>query len=80
MYIMAQNRIEISDLGCAVHNAGIDVTLANRLLIDLRTNLALGLVLSSHLHLIYCIVPYESVDACRPSWQRFYDEVGLVSI
>jgi len=37
------------------------------------------LVLTTRLHLLYCVIPYEHVGEASPDWNVFYQEVSIFS-
>ncbi|TKR68105.1 hypothetical protein L596_024138 [Steinernema carpocapsae] len=67
-----QEHYKATTLGSATFNASIPPTAAQQINSDLTDNLEQGIVLSSHLHLLYTISPYEvAVDI---NWDLFHCE------
>ncbi|KHJ43898.1 helicase protein [Trichuris suis] len=68
-----EDEIVTSPLGAAVCKGGIDVDISRRVHSDLLTALQ-NMVLLSHFHLLYCIVPYSVQYPIFLDWNIFYDE------
>uniref|UniRef100_A0A183J3E6 PCI domain-containing protein n=1 Tax=Soboliphyme baturini TaxID=241478 RepID=A0A183J3E6_9BILA len=62
----------ITSIGKAVFKSGIEIDLATQVYNDLRNAISC-LCLSSQLHLLYCMVPYDLQDF-QLNWDAFYDE------
>lgn len=52
----------------------IDLFYSDVLYSDLRKGLE-GLVLQSHLHLLYLVTPYDMVTHCSPDWMIYFRQV-----
>ena len=55
-------------------SGSIDPKLGKKLYADLNRNLG-GLVLSSHLHLLYAVTPYETISHTEVHWMTYLNEV-----
>ncbi|KAG9468828.1 hypothetical protein GDO78_021872 [Eleutherodactylus coqui] len=71
-----QHLFEVSRLGQATYKGSIDLSYSNLLYSDLRKGLE-GLVLQSHLHLLYLVTPYDLVTQCNPDWMIYFRQVYL---
>ncbi|XP_056424742.1 helicase POLQ-like isoform X2 [Hyla sarda] len=68
---------EVSRLGQATYKGSIDLSYCDLLYSDLRKGLE-GLVLQSHLHLLYLVTPYEMVTQCSPDWMIYFRQFNLL--
>lgn len=57
-----------------VSSGGVDLTFCHLLYKDLSAGLE-GLLLSSFLHLLYLVTPYELVPQCSPNWMIYLRQV-----
>lgn len=55
-------------------SGGVDLTVCHLLYKDLRGGLD-GLLLSSFLHLLYLVTPYDLLPQCSPNWMIFLRQV-----
>ncbi|XP_066430448.1 helicase POLQ-like [Eleutherodactylus coqui] len=72
-----QHLFEVSRLGQATYKGSIDLSYSNLLYSDLRKGLE-GLVLQSHLHLLYLVTPYDLVTQCNPDWMIYFRQFNLL--
>ncbi|XP_077131890.1 helicase POLQ-like isoform X2 [Ranitomeya variabilis] len=68
---------EVSRLGHATYKGSIDLSYCDVLYSDLRKGLE-GLVLQSHLHLLYLVTPYDMVAQCSPDWMVYFRQFNLL--
>ncbi|XP_075717258.1 helicase POLQ-like [Rhinoderma darwinii] len=68
---------EVSKLGQATYKGSIDLSYCDMLYSDLRKGLE-GLVLQSHLHLLYLVTPYDMVTHCSPDWMIYFRQFNLL--
>ncbi|XP_073397914.1 helicase POLQ-like isoform X2 [Dendrobates tinctorius] len=68
---------EVSRLGHATYKGSIDLSYCDVLYCDLRKGLE-GLVLQSHLHLLYLVTPYDMVTQCSPDWMVYFRQFNLL--
>ncbi|KAM3939107.1 helicase POLQ-like [Leptodactylus fuscus] len=68
---------EVSRLGQATYKGSIDLSYCEVLYSDLRKGLE-GLVLQSHLHLLYLVTPYDMVTHCSPDWMIYFRQFNLL--
>lgn len=68
---------EVSRLGQATYKGSIDLFYSDVLYSDLRKGLE-GLVLQSHLHLLYLVTPYDMVTHCSPDWMIYFRQFNLL--
>ncbi|XP_073493208.1 helicase POLQ-like [Phyllobates terribilis] len=68
---------EVSRLGHATYKGSIDLSYCDVLYSDLRKGLE-GLVLQSHLHLLYLVTPYDMVTQCSPDWMVYFRQFNLL--
>lgn len=64
----------VTNVGSATFSANLNPSAALELNTELMENLRQGVVLSSHLHLIYALIPPD-VQAPSIDWDVFYNEV-----
>uniref|UniRef100_A0A914S693 Uncharacterized protein n=1 Tax=Parascaris equorum TaxID=6256 RepID=A0A914S693_PAREQ len=67
----------VTSLGDAAFTANIPPIAALAINKSLLNNLSMGIVLSSHFHLIFTIIPFDIV--VDVDWNVFYDEVSCFS-
>ncbi|XP_069834288.1 helicase POLQ-like isoform X2 [Dendropsophus ebraccatus] len=72
-----QLRFEVSRLGQATYKGSIDLSYCDLLYNDLKKGLE-GLVLESHLHLLYLVTPYDMVTQCSPDWMIYFRQFNLL--
>uniref|UniRef100_A0A914X3W3 Helicase POLQ-like n=1 Tax=Plectus sambesii TaxID=2011161 RepID=A0A914X3W3_9BILA len=74
--LIAEINDEISPtaLGRGSHAGPVNAQRAPALFDDLKLALNNGLVLSSYLHLLFCVVPMEYLSTMRINWDLFYRE------
>ncbi|KAM4050071.1 helicase POLQ-like [Anomaloglossus baeobatrachus] len=72
-----QSIFEVSELGHATYKGSIDISYCNVLYGDLKKGLG-GLVLQSHLHLLYLVTPYDMVTQCSPDWMIYFRQFNLL--
>lgn len=61
----------------SVHSSftgSVDLTYSQELYKDLSKGLD-GLLLSSYLHLVYLVTPYDMISQCKPDWMTFFRQV-----
>ncbi|XP_077332543.1 helicase POLQ-like [Lithobates pipiens] len=68
---------EVTRLGQATYKGSIDLSYSDVLYSDLRKGLE-GLVLKSHLHLLYLVTPYDMVAQCNPDWMTYFRQFNLL--
>ncbi|KAM5194262.1 helicase POLQ-like isoform 2-T2 [Mantella aurantiaca] len=68
---------EVTRLGQATYKGSIDLSYSDVLYSDLRKGLE-GLVLQSHLHLLYLVTPYDMVSQCTPDWMVYFRQFNLL--
>ncbi|XP_040273935.1 helicase POLQ-like [Bufo bufo] len=68
---------EVSRLGQATYKGSIDLSYCEVLYSDLRKGLE-GLVLQSHLHLLYLVTPYDMVTQYSPDWMIYFRQFNLL--
>ncbi|XP_072261431.1 helicase POLQ-like isoform X2 [Pyxicephalus adspersus] len=66
-----QFAFDVTRLGQATYKGSIDLSYSDVLYSDLRKGLE-GLVLQSHLHLLYLVTPYDMVAQCNPDWMVYF--------
>ncbi|XP_048876211.1 helicase POLQ-like isoform X2 [Brienomyrus brachyistius] len=64
----------VTDLGRATYKGCIDLTYCDVLYRDLSKGLD-GLMLSSLLHLVYLVTPYDLVSQCKPDWMVYFRQL-----
>ncbi|XP_018421487.1 PREDICTED: helicase POLQ-like [Nanorana parkeri] len=69
--------MEVTRLGQATYKGSIDLSYSDVLYSDLRKGLE-GLVLQSHLHLLYLVTPYDMVAQCNPDWMIYFRQFNLL--
>ncbi len=67
--------LEVTDLGRAVFKGNIDVDQAQQLYKDLGQARD-ALYVSTHLHLLYLVTPYDLVELVTPHWMTYLDELS----
>ncbi|CAN2391696.1 Helicase POLQ-like [Pristimantis euphronides] len=72
-----QPMFEVSRLGQATYKGSIDLSYSNLLYSDLKKGLE-GLVLHSHLHLLYLVTPSDMVTQCSPDWMIYFRQFNLL--
>ncbi|XP_051906569.1 helicase POLQ-like isoform X1 [Hippocampus zosterae] len=70
--------LQVTHLGRATFKGCVDVSHSEILYQDLQQGLE-GLLLSSFLHLIFLVTPYDLAAACTPDWMTFYTQMSLLS-
>nr|XP_023664210.1 helicase POLQ-like isoform X1 [Paramormyrops kingsleyae] len=64
----------VTNLGRATYKGSIDLTYCDVLYRDLSKGLD-GLMLSSLLHLVYLVTPYDLVSQCKPDWMVYFRQL-----
>ncbi|XP_036070421.1 helicase POLQ-like isoform X2 [Oryzias melastigma] len=70
--------LQVTRLGRAAYKGGVDLTVCHLLYKDLRGGLD-GLLLSSFLHLLYLVTPYDLLPQCSPNWMIFLRQFTSLS-
>nr|XP_057912131.1 helicase POLQ-like isoform X2 [Doryrhamphus excisus] len=70
--------LHVTRLGRATFKGSVDLSHSQVLYQDLSTGLE-GLLLSSYLHLLYLVTPYDMALQCTPDWMTFYAQMALLS-
>lgn len=70
--------LQVTQLGRATFKGSVDVSYSDVLYRDLSRGLD-GLLLSSYLHLLYLVTPYELVSQCRPDWMLYLRQFSQLS-
>uniref|UniRef100_A0A3P9HEG6 Helicase POLQ-like n=1 Tax=Oryzias latipes TaxID=8090 RepID=A0A3P9HEG6_ORYLA len=70
--------LQVTRLGRAAYKGGVDLTFCHLLYKDLSAGLE-GLLLSSFLHLLYLVTPYELVPQCSPNWMIYLRQFTSLS-
>ncbi|XP_029940073.1 helicase POLQ-like [Salarias fasciatus] len=70
--------LQVTQLGRATFKGSVDVSHSAVLYGDLSRGLD-GLLLSSYLHLLYLVTPYELLAQCRPDWMVYLRQVTSLS-
>ncbi|CAN9504613.1 unnamed protein product [Ophioblennius macclurei] len=68
----------VTRLGRATFKGSVDLAYSDVLYSDLSRGLD-GLLLSSYLHLLYLVTPYELVSQCRPDWMLYLRQFTSLS-
>ncbi|KAM9330528.1 helicase POLQ-like [Gastrophryne carolinensis] len=71
--------LEVTRLGQATYKGSIDLSYSDVLYSDLNKGLE-GLVLQSHLHLLYLVTPYDMVAQCNPDWMLYFRQFNLLDL
>lgn len=74
----ASSALQITRLGRAAYKGSVDLTHCSVLYNDLCKGLE-GLLLSSYLHLVYLVTPYELIPQCNPDWMIYFRQFTLLS-
>ncbi|XP_060082529.1 helicase POLQ-like [Ylistrum balloti] len=69
------HHLEVTNLGRATFKGSVNLEWSGRLYSDLQ-QAEESLVLSSHLHLLYLVTPYDKVTSVKPSWIVFFQEMS----
>ncbi|WAR21952.1 HELQ-like protein [Mya arenaria] len=67
--------LEVTPLGKATFKGPIDPDFAGLLYADLK-QAEESIVLSTHLHLLYLVTPYDVVTTMNPSWHIYFNQYG----
>ncbi|XP_044000139.1 helicase POLQ-like [Gambusia affinis] len=70
--------LQVTRLGRAAYKGSVDLSYCSVLYKDLLKGLE-GLQLSSHLHLVYLVTPYDLVPQCNPDWMVYFRQFTLLS-
>ncbi|XP_042365153.1 helicase POLQ-like isoform X2 [Plectropomus leopardus] len=70
--------LHITKLGKATYKGSVDLTYSDLLYSDLCKGLE-GLLLNSHLHLLYLVTPYDMIAQCKPDWMLYLRQFTLLS-
>ncbi|XP_061732226.1 helicase POLQ-like isoform X2 [Nerophis ophidion] len=70
--------LHVTRLGRATFKGSVDLSHSQVLYQDLCIGLE-GLLLSSYLHLVYLVTPYDMSLQCTPDWMTFYTQMALLS-
>ncbi|NWR55664.1 HELQ Helicase, partial [Bucorvus abyssinicus] len=70
--------LTITPLGRATYKGSIDLAYCNLLYRELKKGLE-GLVLESHLHLLYLATPYDMTSNCSPDWMIYLRQFNQLS-
>uniref|UniRef100_A0A3B5MDS3 Helicase, POLQ like n=1 Tax=Xiphophorus couchianus TaxID=32473 RepID=A0A3B5MDS3_9TELE len=70
--------LQVTRLGRATYKGSVDLSYCSVLYKDLLKGLE-GLQLSSHLHLVYLVTPYDLVPQCNPDWMVYFRQFTLLS-
>ncbi|KAL8560360.1 hypothetical protein ACOMHN_006091 [Nucella lapillus] len=71
-------RLEITELGRATFKGSVDLEYGSRLYEDLQQGKQ-SLVLSSHLHLLYLVTPYDLAKDVTPCWMTYLHQLGTLA-
>ncbi|KAM9306729.1 helicase POLQ-like [Pholidichthys leucotaenia] len=70
--------LQVTKLGKATYKGSVDLTYSGLLYKDLSKGLD-GLLLSSYLHLVYLVTPYDLIPQCKPDWMVYFRQFTLLS-
>lgn len=73
-----ENFLEVTSLGKATFKGSIDLDYTNQLYKDLK-KAEESLFLSSHLHLLFLVTPYDLVQNIKPSWTVYFQQMNTLS-
>ncbi|XP_056288390.1 helicase POLQ-like isoform X2 [Pseudoliparis swirei] len=74
----AEQQLQVTKLGRATYKGSVDLAYSSVLYKDLSLGLE-GLLLSSCLHLVYLVTPYNMVAQCKPDWMVYFRQFMLLS-
>ncbi|XP_021350705.1 helicase POLQ-like isoform X1 [Mizuhopecten yessoensis] len=72
------HHLEVTTLGRATFKGSVNLDWSGRLYTDLHQGEE-SLVLSSHLHLLYLVTPYDMVSMVKPSWIVYFQEMSTLN-
>lgn len=72
------HHLEVTMLGRATFKGSVNLDWSARLYSDLHQGEE-SLVLSSHLHLLYLVTPYDMVSMVSPSWIIYFQEMSTLN-
>ncbi|XP_033756723.1 helicase POLQ-like isoform X2 [Pecten maximus] len=72
------HHLEVTMLGRATFKGSVNLDWSGRLYNDLHQGEE-SLVLSSHLHLLYLVTPYDMVSMVTPSWIVYFQEMSTLN-
>ncbi|XP_054613048.1 helicase POLQ-like isoform X3 [Dunckerocampus dactyliophorus] len=70
--------LHVTRLGRATFKGSVDLSHSQVLYQDLSNGLE-GLLLSSYLHLVFLVTPYDMTLQCVPDWMTFYAQMASLS-
>ncbi|TNN56828.1 Helicase POLQ-like [Liparis tanakae] len=74
----AEPQLQVTKLGRATYKGSVDLAYSSVLYKDLSLGLE-ALLLSSCLHLVYLVTPYDMVAQCKPDWMVYFRQFTLLS-